>query len=160
MTSKHITLELRGKLYTSCVRSTLLYGSENWAPKVAVFKKLQHNDRSMIRWICGVKPKDRSPSSVVLTKLKILEIRTLLQSRRLHWYSHVRRSSMCIKDVLELPLPGGRSRGRPAKTWLSCVDKDMESYGLENADQLNRAEWRKCISRLLYTPATGTPTAV
>ena len=53
---------------------------------------------------------------------------------------------MCIKDVLELPLPGGRSRGRPAKTWLSCVEKDMESYGLENADPLNRAEWRKCIS--------------
>ena len=67
---------------------------------------------------------------------------------------------MCIKDVLELPLPGGRSRGRPAKTWLSFVEKDMESYGLKNADPLNKAEWRKCISRLLYTPATGTPTAI
>ena len=33
----------------------------------------------------------------------------------------------------------------------------MESYGLENADPLNRAEWRKFISRL---PATRTPTAV
>ena len=71
----------------------------------------------------------------------------LLQSRRLRWYGHVRRSSMCIKDVLELLLPGGRSRGRPAKTWLSCVEKDMESYGLKNADPLNKA-------------ATGTPTAV
>ena len=47
---------------------------------------------------------------------------------------------MCIKDVLELPLPGGRSCGRPAKNWLSCVEKDMESYGLENADLLNKAE--------------------
>ena len=60
---------------------------------------------------------------------------------------------MCIKDVLELSLPG-----RPAKTWLSCVEKDMESYSLENADPLNRAEWRKFISRLLYTSATGTLT--
>ena len=49
---------------------------------------------------------------------------------------------------------------RPAKTWLSCVEKDMESYGLENAVPLNRAEWRKCISQLLYTSATGRPTAV
>ena len=114
----------------------------------------------MIRWICGVKTKDRSPSSVFLTKLKIPDIRTLVQSRRLPWYGHVRRSSMCIKDVLELSLPGGRFRGRPAKIWLSCVEKDMESYGLENADPLNKAEWRKCISRMLYTPATGTPTAV
>ena len=66
---------------------------------------------------------------------------------------------MCIKDVLELPLPGGPTSGRPAKTWLGCVEKDMESYGLRNAYPLNRAEWRNCISRLLYTPATGTPTA-
>ena len=84
----------------------------------------------------------------------------MLQSRRLRWYGHVRRSSMCIKDVLELPLPGGRFRGRPEKTWLSCFEKDMKSYGLENAGLLNRAKRRKCISRLLYTPATGTPTAV
>ena len=49
LTSKHINLELRGKLYTSCVRSSLLYGSENWAPTVAVLQKLQRNDRSMIR---------------------------------------------------------------------------------------------------------------
>ena len=67
---------------------------------------------------------------------------------------------MCIKDLLELPLPRGRSCGRPAKIWLSCVEKDMESYGLENADPLNRAELKKCISRQLYTPAIGTPTAV
>ena len=67
---------------------------------------------------------------------------------------------MCIKDVLKLPLSEGRFRGKPAKTWLSCVEKDMKFYGLENTDLLNRAEWRKCISRLLYTPATGTPTAV
>ena len=38
------------------------------------------------------------------------------------------------------------SRGRPAKTWLSCIEKDMKSNDLENVDLLNRAEWRKCIS--------------
>ena len=65
-----MTLELRGKLYTSCVRSALLYGSENWAPTVAVLQRLQRNDRSMIRRICGVKPKDRSSSSVFLKNSK------------------------------------------------------------------------------------------
>ena len=93
----------------------------------------EYNDRSMIRWICGVKPKDRSSSSVFLTKIKIRDIGTLIQSRRLRWYSDVRHSSMRIKDVLELPLPRGRSHDKPAKTWLSCVEKDMKSYGLENA---------------------------
>ena len=49
LTSKHITLELRDKLYTSCVRSVLLHGSENWAPTFAVLQRLQRNDRSMVR---------------------------------------------------------------------------------------------------------------
>ena len=40
LTSKHIPLELRGKLYRPCVRSALLYGSENWAPTVAVLQRL------------------------------------------------------------------------------------------------------------------------
>ena len=96
------------------MRSAWLYGSKNCAPTVAVLQRLQRNDRSMIRRICGVKPKDRSSSSVFLTKLKIPDIGTLLQSLRLRWYGHVRRSFMCIKDVLELPLPGGCSRGRLA----------------------------------------------
>ena len=64
-----LTLESRGKLYAFCVRSALLKGNRNWAPTVAVLQKLQRNDRSMIRWIYGVKPKDRSPSSFFLTKL-------------------------------------------------------------------------------------------
>ena len=33
LTSKHTALESRGKLYTFCVRSVLLYDSENWALK-------------------------------------------------------------------------------------------------------------------------------
>ena len=103
-------MESRGKSYTFCVRSVLLYGSENWVPTVAVLQRLQHNVRSMICWICDDKPKDRSPSSVFLTKLKIPDLETLLQSRRLRWYDHVKRSSMCIKDVLEFPLPRGRSK--------------------------------------------------
>ena len=105
---------------------------ENWDPAVAVFQRLQRNDRYMICWIFGVKPKNRSPSSSFLTKLKISDIWTLIQGRRLPWYGNVRRSSRFIKDVFELPLPEGRSRSRPAKTWLSCVKKDMESYGLKN----------------------------
>ena len=97
LTSKHITLESRGKLYKSCVCSALLYASENWVPTVSVLQMLQHSDRSMLRWICGVNPKDRGPSSTFLTKLKIPDVGTLLQSRRLRWHGHVRRSSMYMK---------------------------------------------------------------
>ena len=64
----------------------------------------------------------------------------LQQSPRLRWYDHVRRSSVSIKDVLKLPLFKGRFRGRPAKSWLSCIETDIKSYGLKNADRLNKVE--------------------
>ena len=43
LTFKHITLESRGKLYTSCVRSAL-YDSKTWFSTVAVLQRLQWND--------------------------------------------------------------------------------------------------------------------
>ena len=52
-----------------------------------------------------------------------------------------------ICNVLELFLLRDRFRGRPAKIWLSCVEKEMESYGLVNVDPLNRAEWRCVFDR-------------
>ena len=85
-------MESRGKLNTSCVRFVLLCGSENWATTVAFLQRLQRNDRPMIHWICGVKPKDRSSSSAFLTKLKIPDIGTLLQSLHRRWCGHVQRA--------------------------------------------------------------------
>ena len=79
-----------------------------------------------------------------LTKLKIQDIRTLLHPP---WYDQVRRSFICIIDVLKLPLPRGHCCSRPAKTWLSCVIKDMESCGLELSEGSVLADC--CLTQVL-----------
>ena len=68
LTSKH------GKLFSSCVRSAMLHGSETWAPTVSVLQRLQCNDRSMIRWIRNSRARDRVPSAELLAKLGIVDI--------------------------------------------------------------------------------------
>ena len=57
-TSKHISLTVRGKMFDACGRSALFHGSETWAPTTPDLQQLCWNDRSMVWWICGVKPHD------------------------------------------------------------------------------------------------------
>ena len=160
LTTKHISLKIRGKLFSHVVRAAMLHGSETWAPTVNTLQRLQRNDRAMIRWICGTKSGDRISSAVLLERLGLHDISDVVRSRRLRWYGHVMRSPGCINDVTHFNAPGDRSRGRPAKTWSSCVEDDLRRCGLKDADPLDRVEWRRRVGRLLPTPAAGNLTAV
>ena len=115
---------MRGKVYKSCVRSVMLYGSETWGTKDTDLLQLQRNDRAMIRWICGTKVSDKTPSVSLLEKLGIEDIEAALKSRRLRWYGHVQRATSCIKAVTNLAILGKRRPGRPRTTWSECVRKD------------------------------------
>ena len=59
LTSKHVSLRTRGKVFNACVRSALLHGSETWAPTAPDLQQLRRNDISMVRWICGVRDDDK-----------------------------------------------------------------------------------------------------
>ncbi|KAI8496011.1 hypothetical protein Bbelb_264270 [Branchiostoma belcheri] len=161
LTSRHLSLKTRGKVFSSCVRSAMLHGSETWAPTAPELQRLRRNDRSMVRWICGVKPQDMTPSATLLAKLGLEDIKSVVQSRRLRWYGHVKRASGCINTIVDFKLPGNRGRGRPRKTWVECLQRDIKECGLSSTDPQDRASWRRGVqnSRLLPTPGTGKPAA-
>ena len=52
----------------------LLYASECLAPTIKNIRKLQRNDRAMIRWICNVWLEDLSSSDSLPKKLGIVDI--------------------------------------------------------------------------------------
>ena len=54
LTRKGFSLKLNDKVYTTCVRSCLMHGSETWPMKVEHELKLNRTEMSMIRWMCGV----------------------------------------------------------------------------------------------------------
>jgi len=85
----------------------LLYGSETWATTDADLKRLQRNDRAMVRRMCGTKPMDEAPTELLCTKLGIQGVIDALRARRLRWYGQVMRSTACINSVtVRLPCPG------------------------------------------------------
>ena len=50
---------MKGRVYASCVRSSIIYGSETRPLLANVGLKFERAEMQMIRWICGVSMKDR-----------------------------------------------------------------------------------------------------
>jgi len=62
LTNRDISLIRRGRLYSSCVRSSMLHGSETWPVRKENEVALQRAEMRMVRWMCNVKVKERVPS--------------------------------------------------------------------------------------------------
>ena len=63
LTNRDTSLIRRGRLYSSCVRSSMLYGSETWPVRKENEVTLQRAEIRMIRWMCNVKVKGKRQSS-------------------------------------------------------------------------------------------------
>ena len=141
--SSEIVETITRQIYSTYIRTVLLYASECWAPNVNDLLKLQRNDRAMIRWTCNVRLKDHISSDSLLRKLGINNIQTLLRYNRLRWFGHVVRNDGCINSITEFEVVGQRGRGRPKKTWKDTINNDLRHWKLSRADPANRMEWRK-----------------
>ncbi|XP_057306088.1 uncharacterized protein LOC130644476 isoform X2 [Hydractinia symbiolongicarpus] len=48
LTSRVLSIEVKGRLYEACIRSVMLYGSETWAVKQEDLDRLERNDMRMV----------------------------------------------------------------------------------------------------------------
>jgi len=55
----------------------------------------------MVRWMCGVKLKDRLPSKELRERLGVDDLALVLQQNRLRWYGHVLRKDDWVKKCME-----------------------------------------------------------
>ena len=158
LTSKPVPFDLRGRLFSSNVRSSMLHGTETWPMTSAALHRLCRNDRAMIRWICGVKPSDDPSMDELHAKLGICNLAILVRERRLRWFGHVMRSNGEINRVRSRPVPGRKGPGRPKKTWEECVKQDLKVCGLSEAGTQDRLSWRSSVknSRQEPTPSNGS----
>ena len=108
LTNQTIPLESRGKVYNSCIRRVLLYGSECWAVTTTDVQRLQRNERAMVRWICKVKIRDKISSDSLLNKLCLKNLAITLRTNRLRWFGHVCRSDDWIKKCTQHEVAGKR----------------------------------------------------
>jgi len=101
----------------------------------------------MVRWMCGIKLKDRFPSKELRERLGIDDIALVLQQNRLRWYGHVVRQEDddWVKKCMEYEVVGQRPRGRPKRTWREVVREDCQARKLNTKDAMDHSKWRKMI---------------
>jgi len=93
-TNRDISLIRRGRLCSSCVRSSILHGSETWPVRKENEVALQRAEMRMVRWMCNVKAKDRVPSKELRERLGIDDIILIRQQNRLNGMGMLRKEEM------------------------------------------------------------------
>jgi hypothetical protein len=90
LTTKGV-LQVKGKVYKSCVSSCVTYDSETWLLKVEHESKLETTDLKIISWMCGVSLRDRVPSEELRPWVGVESIRDVCRRNRLRWFGRVER---------------------------------------------------------------------
>ena len=159
LNSKRFSLKLKGRVYQSCVRSAMLYGSETWCLRENEMAIFRRTERAMVRAISGAKVMEKKRTEDLMEMLGLKE--TALQMAKgngVRWYGHVLRrdDGHILRKALQFEVRGKRKRGRPKKTWKTQVEEESMSVGLEKKDAMNRARWRVGV-REIATGVTATP---
>ena len=125
----------------------MLHGSETWPVRKENVVALQRAEMRMVRWMCGIKLKDRIPSKELRERLGIDDIALVLQQNRLRWYGHVLRKEDddWVKKCVKYEVEGPRPRGRPNRTWREVVKEDFQARKLNTKDAMDHSKWRKLI---------------
>ena len=147
LSSRNLSFKTCGCVYSSCVRSAMLHASETWPLTKPNLKRLQWNDRAMIRQICNVRPQDvvTTRSSELLVRLGIEDLDLILKERRLSWYGHVERSNSAVKTAFHIQAEGKRGPGRPEMTWKQLTERDCREWKLSAINPHDRNMWRSGV---------------
>ena len=169
LTSRHISLTTRGRLYSSCIRSTMLHASETWPLTTPSLQRLLRNDKAMIRQVCNTRAEDLANVSnkSLLTKLGLVDLSLILRERRLRWLGHVERSNGAIRLAFDMEVSSRlRKQGRPKTTWKGLTARDRAEWNIR-VDTSDRDAWRTSVRSAMRaasqisgaeTPVDASPT--
>ena len=149
LVNKRIPLRCRAKIYCACIRPVMLYGSETWSTTKVIENMIKRNDCRMLRYMSHVKWEDGFSNEDVMRECGVEDVLMVLRRNRLRWYGHVKRreEGHIIRRAMELEVEARRGRGRPKKTWSSCIQEDLRKLNLREEDIHDRREWERLIRR-------------
>ena len=149
MDSRGVSLAMKGEIYSTCVRPSMLHAAETWPMRQEEKDRLQRAESSMMRWMCGSKPEDRVPTSSLRSKLGgVPPITDQVRRSRLRWFGHVERRDEddWLRKACNLDIGGKVPKGRPRQTWAQTVKADLKDLGINKDMAQDRKLWRAVIS--------------
>ena len=140
---RKLSAKVKGKMYKSVVRPTMLYGMETVAVTEIQVGKMEVAELKMVRWALGVTRKDKIRNKYVKGTAKIAKLGDKLRNARLHWYGHIkkREEDYVRKRMMEMAVPEKKTE-RPRRRWMDLLREDMEKVGARKGDEIDRIKWR------------------
>jgi len=128
----------------------MLHGSETRPVRKENVVGLQRAKMRMVRWMCGVKLKDRLPSKELRKRLSVDDIALILQQNRLRWYGHVlqKDDGDWVKKCTEYEVEGSRPRCGRKRTRKEVIREDCQARMLNKEDAVDCCKWRKVIKKV------------
>ena len=136
--------KVKGKMYKSVVRPTMLYGMETVEVTERQVGKIEVAELKMVRWALGVTRKDKIRNEYVRGTAKIAKLGDKLRNARPRCYGHGKRreEDYVGKRMMEMAVSSRRKRGRPRRRWMDLLREDMERVGAREGDEVDRVKWR------------------
>ena len=95
---RRLPARVKGKVYSSVVRPTMVYGLETMAVTKKPVKEMEVAEMKMLRFAMGVTRKDKIKNEYIRSTIKIEQLGMKMREGRLRWYGHVmRRDKVCRK---------------------------------------------------------------
>ena len=135
---RNARLSLKIRLFKAEVMEAMLYGCATWTMRSQDFSSLHTAHHKLLLRIIGFRRKDRigyKPLSYreVLEMTGSERIETTIRKRQLGFAGALVRQgdSRLSKRVMfgRLALQGPKRGGRPATSWVDCLQKNLEAFG-------------------------------
>ena len=88
---RKLSAKIKGKMYKSVVRPTMLYGMEKMAMTERQVGEMEVAELKMVRWALRLTRKDKIRNEYVRGTAKIAKLGDKLRNARLRWYGHVKK---------------------------------------------------------------------
>ncbi|XP_055373554.1 uncharacterized protein LOC129606932 [Condylostylus longicornis] len=152
--SSQISRTTEVRIFRSCVKSVLTYGSETWLTSKSTSQKLQVFINRCLRIICRIFWIRQISNKDLWIITGEEPIGRQIRRRKWKWIGHTLRkpANNIAKISLEWNPQGSRRPGRPRNTWRRSVKSELENAGLtwSQVKQIaqNRTRWRCQVEAL------------
>ena len=142
-TNKELHLNLRLRLYKSCVCSVLTYGSEAWQLHEEARRTLNGANSQMLSIITG-----KTPHQEASAKWRTFDLVAWIRARRLQWVGHILRMGpermvkQAVFELFKAPTKGNLLMDVPAvDSWKELCTRAQ-----------NKEAWRERVRCLRQAP--------
>ena len=129
---KRFSLQMKGKVNKSCVRTAMLHRSKMWCLRENEGAILRIAERSMVRAMCGVKLVDKRNTLELIDILGLKEAEDkLARANGARWYGHILigpKEDVLMKAMVH-EVGGKCKQGRLRMKWREQVEGNMRRIG-------------------------------